>query len=160
MITCIFWNGSRCVIPHIEGETIRQLSLRLMRVRGTIGRRLTCPYIIYHNGRVLNRSDKRHDLVEADVRYIFAIPKSQFSCNLSAMLTGNLRSDMFLPDLDHCAICLEDFTSRTSVSRLTFYSLPCDHRFHTTCLAAQMNPECAVCRRPIPESVIRRCRMI
>ena len=58
---------------------------------------------------------------------------------------GNLVFDV---DLGDCSICLESFSEDKA-----FICLPCNHRFHTTCLGAWLkkHSQCPNCRTNVPK---------
>lgn len=136
-------------IPIVEGETIRELHLRIMRHIG-YGEMYKdmAPIILTGGGKLFSSTELRHHLVKDEIdvtKPIYMQPSTLGSVN--TRLLGNLRSDDHIPDT-LCAICHEDLSHRPDSRYVVVHG--CDvHCFHMICLASLPTDNCPVCRKEI-----------
>lgn len=159
MIACKFLEGSYPALPVVDGETVLNYCVRLMKLTGREPLpQETCAYVVLSEGKCINQADKRHELLSsvADLtKPLCAVSTTMASSSRMALVKGNMRSDGFEPELTTCSICFEEFQHNTEDHKRgvaeIFLALPCLHRFHLKCVASQGNLKCALCRTPIDE---------
>lgn len=140
-------------IDLIEGETVREFSLRLLKKIGRTHDGITSPCIFVSKLPLSWPEDKNKLVVDFfDVkRGIFINPL--LNSNHWARNRGNLKADDFEPDVKTCPICLVDYEIGDCSPEGLMIDLSCGHRFHAKCLLHTIsrsefeNLRCPTCRR-------------
>jgi hypothetical protein len=161
MIKCQDLSGTyKCTVPVIEGETVREFSIRVLKILQPKFCGKTNPWAFSSKKFMSSVIDKDKPVVDF-IANNFVYINTMMSPSQYAQAMGNLQEGTFIPDLTTCSICLEDFVfSMQTVKDKVTPLVNCGHRFHVRCLYKLAEFICPLCRVQISQEEIQDIKWI